>query len=365
MQNIDQLERDFQNDLSLIKSADDLEHLRIKYLGRNGIVNQSLKEIKEFSSSKRKELGKKVNALKNSIIRLIEKRQKELLVKAERKGYLDATLPGKAYPMGSLHIMTLAIEEICKIFEKIGFIQVSYPEVEWEYFAFEALNMPKNHPARDDFETFFIDVPPDKKYGRMVLTPHTSSGQAREMLRMKKTLPAGRQAPIRMINIAKCYRPNWDLTHAPMFYQFEGLCIDQGINITHLKGTVDYFAKEFFGPKREIRLRPNHFQFTEPSFEIDVTCGACDGTGFVTPSGSLRMASTEVEAKCRVCKSGWMELAGAGMVHPHVLRAGGINPDIYSGWAFGFGPERCFMMKTGLSDIRDLYSGDIRFLEQF
>ncbi len=158
-----------------------------------------------------------------------------------------------------------------------------------------------------------------------------------------------------MINIAKCYRLNWDTTHTPMFHQFEGLCVDRGINITHLKGTISYFAKEFFGENREIRLRPHHFQFTEPSFEVDVSCGVCLGKGTVNGT------------KCRICKSGWMELAGSGMVHPNVLKAGGIDPDVYTGWAFGFGPERCIMMKEGfkLNDMRVMYGGDIRFLEQF
>lgn len=166
--------------------------------------------------------------------------------------------------------------------------------------------------------------------------------------------------PIRMINIAKCYRLNWDTTHTPMFHQFEGLCVDKGINITHLKGTIEHFAKEFFGQSREVRLRPHHFQFTEPSFEVDVSCGVCLGKGF------LRQVRDK-EVKCRVCKSGWMELAGSGMVHPNVLKAGGIDPNIYTGWAFGFGPERCIMMKEGikLSDMRIMYANDIRFLEQF
>ena len=341
MPNIDQLIKVFQKELLSVKSNNDINQLKIKYLGRNGVINKLFKDINNVSSSHRKELGEKINELKTSMNRFIGNKRQVLVEKDERRNLIDITLPGKKYPKGSLHVITLATDEISRIFEKIGFIRISYPEVEWEYLAFEALNMPKNHPARDDFETFFIDAPESKKYGRMILTPHTSSGQIREMKRIKP--------PIRMINIGKCYRPNWDVTHTPMFYQFEGLCIDRDINITHLKGTVDYFAKEFFGPKRDIRLRPHHFQFTEPSFEIDVSCEVCNGKG----------------VGCRVCKSGWMELAGAGMVHPKVLKAGGINPDIYSGWAFGFGPERCFMMKTGLTDIRDFYSGDIRFLEQF
>jgi len=207
--------------------------------------------------------------------------------------------------------------------------------------------MPKGHPARDDFETFFIEAKEHQKFGKMILSPHTSSGQNREMQRVKP--------PIRMINIAKTYRPNWDATHTPMFHQFEGLCIDKDINITHLKGTIDYFVKEFFGKERTIRLRPAHFQFTEPSFEIDVSCGICLGKGEVGGK------------KCRVCKSGWLELAGAGMVHPNVFKMGGIDPKAYTGWAFGFGPERCMMMREEMKidDIRILYSGDIRFLEQF
>ncbi|MBI2053638.1 MAG: hypothetical protein HYT41_02750 [Candidatus Sungbacteria bacterium] len=182
----------------------------------------------------------------------------------------------------------------------------------------------------------------------MLLTPHTSSGQYREMKRLGKP-------PIRMINIAKCYRPNWDVSHTPMFHQFEGMVVDEGINITHLKGTIDYYAKQFFGEKREIRLRPFHFQFTEPSFEVDVTCGLCLGTGKIGAE------------KCRFCKAGWLELGGSGMIHPNVLREGGFDPEKYSGWAFGLGVERNFMMREGLEldDLRTVYSGDIRFLTQF
>ena len=245
--------------------------------------------------------------------------------------------------------MTYAIEEISNIFEKIGFIRMSYPEIEWEWFSFEALNMPKDHPARDDFETFYIQSPTNQKYGKMILTPHTSSGQPREMMRLGKP-------PIRMINIAKTYRPNWDASHVPMFHQFEGLCIDKRINITHLKGTIDFFAKEYFGQDRATRLRPFHFQFTEPSFEVDITCDICAGTGKVADG-----------TKCRLCKQGWLELGGTGMVHPTVMKAGGLDPNEFTGWAFGFGVERVMMMKpgVGLNNMRALYDGDIRVLEQF
>jgi len=336
----------YKTDIEKCQNLKQLEEIKIKYLGRNGLVNQMLSKIKEIPTEQKKEYGQKVNLLKKAIEQAIEKKTKAL-EKSQSTKFFDSTLPGKLYPKGSLHPLTYIIEEISNIFQKIGFVRVSYPEVEWEYFSFEALNMPKGHPARDDFETFFIDFPENQKYGKMVLSPHTSSGQNREMRRTKP--------PIRMINIAKTYRPNWDTTHTPMFHQFEGLCIDKDINITHLKGTIDYFVKQFFGKERTIRLRPAHFQFTEPSFEIDVSCGICGGKG-------------EIDGKkCRVCKSGWLELAGAGMVHPNVLRMGGIDPKQYSGWAFGFGPERCMMMREEMKidDIRILYSGDIRFLEQF
>ena len=336
---------DFKKEISETSSLQDLENLEIKYLGRNGIINDLLAKIKDIPPTEKKLYGQKVNRQKSEIEELI-KVKKAALSKKKPGGYFDSTLPGKIYPKGSLHIISYAIEDITKIFEKIGFIRVSYPEVDWEYAAFESLNMPKGHPARDDFETSYIDFPADPKLGKMVLTPHTSNGQNREMKRVKNP-------PIRMINISKCYRPNWDAIHTPMFYQFEGLCVDQDINITNLKGTLDYFAEKYFGKGTKTRLRPHHFQFTEPSFEVDVTCTVCKGTAKVG------------ENKCKVCKSGWLELGGTGMVHPAVLIEGAINPDKYSGWAFGFGIERVIMMKYGLDDIRNYYSGDIRFLEQF
>ncbi len=331
-------------DIEKIKKADTLEEinkLEIRYLGRNGEINKLLSEIKNIPNKEKREYGQKINGLKVSINQLIDTKKKELQNK-KSEVFFDKTLPGKIYPKGSLHIISNAIEEITKIFEKIGFIRVSYPEVDWEYGAFESLNMPSQHPARDDVETSFIDVSAHPTLGKMVLTPHTSNGQNREMRRVKTP-------PIRMINISKCYRPNWDATHTPMFYQFEGLCVDHDITIANLKGTLDYFAEKYFGKGTKTRLRPHHFQFTEPSFEVDITCNICGGKGL----------------GCKVCKSGWLELGGCGMVHPNVLKEGGINSDEFSGWAFGFGIERVIMMKYGLDDIRNYYSGDIRFLEQF
>jgi phenylalanyl-tRNA synthetase alpha chain len=348
MDQVHSLRKTFLSQISKVINLQQIDSLNIEYLGRNGKINELLQEIKNLQTENKKSFGTLVNNLKQEINVSLESKKKEILKQDNQSDFFDPTLPGKLYPKGTIHPTTIAIEEISRIFEKIGFIRMSYPEVEWEYFSFEVLNMPAEHPARDDFETAFIDAPKHAKYGKVVLTPHTSSGQVREMKRLGKP-------PIRMINIAKTYRPNLDSTHTPMFHQFEGLCVDKGINITHLKGTISYFSEEFFGEKREIRLRPFHFRFTEPSFEVDVTCGICLGKGEIKGK------------KCSVCKSGWLELGGAGMVHPNVLKAGGINPRIYSGWAFGFGPERCFMMKDEVkaTDLREFYNGDIRFLEQF
>lgn len=335
---VDNIKNEFNKDL---KNTINIESLEIKYLGRNGLINDLLKEIKNVPADKKKSYGQQINKLKQTIQQSIGEKLKQFKAKKSEQ-FFDKTLPGKIYPKGSLHIISNAIEEITKIYEKIGFIRVSYPEVDWEYGAFESLNMPSGHPARDDVETSFIDVPAHPTLGKMVLTPHTSNGQNREMRRVG--IP-----PIRMINISKCYRPNWDATHTPMFYQFEGLCVDHNITIANLKGTLDYFAEKYFGKGTKTRLRPHHFQFTEPSFEVDISCNVCGGKG----------------NRCKVCKSGWLELGGTGMVHPNVLKEGGISSDEFSGWAFGFGIERVIMMKYGLDDIRNYYSGDIRFLEQF
>lgn len=357
MSSIDQVRSQAESDLSSVASVKGLEELQVKYMGRNGLVNGLMQEIKNVPTDQKKQFGADLNALKKEIEQKLYDKKKELLKSAEETTSVDVTLPGTQYPKGSLHFTTYAIEEISKVFEKLGFIRMSYPEVEYEFFSFDALNMGADHPARDDFETFFIESDPHKQFGKMVLTPHTSSGQHREMKRLGKP-------PIRMINIAKTYRPNWDASHVPMFHQFEGMCVDENINITHLKGTIDHFAKEFFGPNREIRLRPFHFQFTEPSFEVDITCGVCEGTGYTL---GVSVNTPEVKTRCKICKQGWLELGGAGMIHPNVMRAGGFDPAKYTGFAFGWGVERTFAMKEGLKldDIRVLYSGDIRFLEQF
>ena len=338
---LDKIKQQFLEDLEKVTSAKNLAELEIKYLGRKqGALTAVLRGLKTLAEKERAAIGMLANQLKREIEGGLHSRKEKLGSNAGEK-FLDITAPGVAQPEGHLHLVTQAIREITEVFARIGFSRVSYPEVEWDYYAFEALNMPAEHPARDEWETFFVDAPIDKKWGRMVLTPHTSSGQVREL---EKGM-----LPIRMMNIAKCYRRQADASHVPMFHQFEGLMIDKNITVPNLKGVVDYFVKQFFGPERVTRLRPFHFQFTEPSFEIDVTCGVCGGRG------------------CRLCKEGWLELAGAGMVHPNVLKFGGIDPSKYSGWAFGWGVERTYLMKAGLSvpDIRLLYSNDLRFLKQF
>mgnify|MGYP001569509690 CR=1 FL=1 len=333
------------------KNIQELDAAQIKYLGRKGQLTDILKGLSEVDEAVRPKMGALANRIKSESEGEIESKRKELeekglsaIADAERE---DVTEPGIRPPEGHLHVVTHAINEITSIFEKIGFTRVRYPEVDWDWYAFEALNMPSDHPARDEWETFFMDAAPSKK-GKMVLTPHTSNGQIRELEKGK--------LPIRMINIAKSYRRQIDATHLPMFHQVEGLYVDRNVGITHLRGMLDYFAKEFFGHDRTVRLRPFHFRFTEPSFEIDVSCGVCGGTGI-----------NSEKQKCRVCKRGWVEIGGAGMVHPNVLKATGVDPKKWSGFAFGWGVERTYMMKQGLKldDIRTLYQNDSRFLKQF
>ncbi|MBI4990816.1 phenylalanine--tRNA ligase subunit alpha [Candidatus Gottesmanbacteria bacterium] len=347
-QELKKLREETDKRIEKIKDSAALNKLYLNLFGASGSFTKLLKTLKTLPAEKRPAVGKLANEIKKQIEDKFS-RQRSIIEKVKIDEWLDVTAPGLPPQIGHLHIVTQAISEISRIFERVGFTRVRYPEVEYEWYAFESLNMPANHPARDDFETFFLDTPSIPKMGQLVLSPHTSSGQVREMKRLKKP-------PIRMINIAKCYRPNWDISHTPMFHQFEGLVVDTGINITHLKGTMDYFAREFFGKDRKTRLRPFHFQFTEPSFEVDISCGVCLGKGKLTDGNN-----------CRFCKEGWLELGGSGMVHPNVLKMGNIDPVKYSGFAFGWGVERTYMMKSGtkLDDIRLLYSNDIRFLEQF
>ncbi len=343
--------------------------LSIKYLGKKGAFNELAKIIKDIEPTDRKQAGQLLNELKTYLESVISSQQ----TNQQKTEWVDLTIPGQQPSVGHMHPISQAMEEITRIFERIGFTRVRYPEVDWDWYVFESLNMPPDHPARDEWETFFVDVPdtskkvdydmsnPRKRHpdliggGKMVLTTHTSNGQVREMERLNS------QPPIRMINIARCYRRQQDATHTQMFHQFEGLVVDKGINIQHLKGTLDYFAQQFYGPGTKSRIRPFHFQFTEPSFEVDFSCHICGGTGKVIDKESGE------QVKCKFCKSGWHEVGGAGMVHPNVLKAGGIDPNEYTGFAFGWGVERTYTLKEGLNidDIRLLYSGDLKFLEQF
>ncbi|HLD24366.1 MAG TPA: phenylalanine--tRNA ligase subunit alpha [Patescibacteria group bacterium] len=331
--------------LSRIKKGEDIEQLRLEFMGSKSDLARLTKQISLVPKEERAKIGPVVSEVKKSIEAALAAQSSVVNRQSSDKEWIDVTAPGTRPPEGHLHIVTQAIMEITRIFERIGFTRVRHPEVDWDYYAFESLNMPKDHPARDEWETFFIENSKHEarnpKQKKIVLTPHTSNGQVREMEKGK--------LPIRMINIAKCYRRQIDVSHTPMFHQFEGMYIDKGVSIAHLKGVFDYFVKQFYGPDRTIRLRPFHFQFTEPSFEVDINCGICLGKG------------------CRLCKEGWLEMAGSGMVHPNVLRAGGVDPNIYSGFAFGWGVERAYMMKnnTKIDDIRLIYSNDIRFLQQF
>ncbi|MFA6981625.1 MAG: phenylalanine--tRNA ligase subunit alpha [Patescibacteria group bacterium] len=338
---LDEIQISALKEISEAADAEALETLRIKYLGKKGILADLTGSISSVPNHQKKEYGTKLNEIKETILGEFVQKGSMFAFGIPAISGLEKGLPGNPPKIGHLHVITQAIREIVDIFRPLGFTRTRYPEIEWEYFAFDALNMDRDHPARDEWETFFVDAPESKEYGKMVITPHTSSGQVREMLKG--------ELPIRMLNISRCGRRQVTVKHLPTFFQFEGLVVDEGINITHLKGVLNYFVKNFFGDNREIRLRPYDFRFTEPSFEVDISCDLCHGKG------------------CRFCKEGWVELGGAGMVHPNVLKSGGIDPEKYSGFAFGWGVERTYMMKAGtqIDDIRHIFANDIRFLEQF
>lgn len=338
---INEIKKEAEQEVSLVKSKEQLNAFEIKYLGRKSELLSLLKSIGSIDPSERPRIGQLGNQIKKEIETLIEK-IRQSLVESFDTSALDVTAPGKIHKAGHIHLTTKAIQEITEIFQRIGFYRVRYPEIEWDWYAFGGLNFSEDDPARDDWETYYIDKNPvHPKLGRRLFTPHTSSGQLREM--------DIRKPPIRMINISKTARRQASARHLTVFHQFEGLVIDEGINISHLKGVLDYFVKEFFGLNRTVRIRPYNFKFTEPSFEVDVTCGNCLGRG------------------CKLCKDGWVEIGGAGMVHPNVLKNGGIDPTTYSGFAFGWGIERNMIMKEGknIDDIRLVYQNDLRFLEQF
>jgi len=270
-ESIDNILKDFRQDLSSAKTPPKLESIRIKYVGKNGKVAKLFDEFSQLPIDQKKQLGQVINSLKKQIETELSSSSKKSDTETDSLDDFYKSLPGKLPQVGHLHIITQAIREITEIFKPLGFTRVRHPEIDWDYFAFETLNMPKTHPARDEWETFFIDAPENKKFGKLVVTPHTSNGQVREMLTGN--------LPIRMLNISRCGRRQEDLNHLTTFFQFEGLLVDKNISISHLKGVLDYFAKNFFGPDRVTRLRPYDFRFTEPSFEVDINCGLCQGSG--------------------------------------------------------------------------------------
>lgn len=337
--------------LRAVQAMPELEAWEIAVLGRKGELAGLLKGMGAVSAEDRPKVGVVANEVKTRLEAAFAAKKQDVQASFWRErlvaDHVDVTQPGRQPAIGHLHLMQQAIREVTAIFERAGFARARHPEIDGDFYAFEGLNMPKDHPARDEWETFFCDLPGNEELGKVVLTPHTSNAQVREL---KKGV-----FPIRMVNIGKCYRRQSDATHVPMFHQFEGLVVDRVASITHLLGILDYFVKAFFGPERKTRLRPFHFRFTEPSFEIDISCGVCNGVGKVDGE------------KCKMCKRGWVEMGGAGMVHPNVLRAGGVDPQEYQGFAFGWGVERTYLMKQGMNidDLRVIYKNDIRFLQQF
>ena len=327
--------------LKAIESADvpeKLNDVRVRFLGKKGELTAVLKGMKDVAPEERPKVGQLVNETRAAIEEVMEdtRRKMERAIREEKmkQEVIDVTLPSKKNMVGHLHPNTIALEEVEQIFVGMGYEVVEGPEVEYDLYNFEKLNIPADHPAKDEQDTFYINKD-------IVLRTQTSPVQARVMEQGK--------LPIRMIAPGRVFRSDEvDATHSPSFHQVEGLVIDKNISFADLKGTLEVFAKELFGPETRTKFRPHHFPFTEPSAEVDVTCFKCGGKG------------------CRFCKgSGWIEILGCGMVHPHVLEMCGIDPEEYSGFAFGMGLERIALLKYEIDDMRLLYENDIRFLKQF
>ena len=319
-------------------TADKLNELRVSVLGKKGELTDLLKSMRDVAPEERPRIGQMVNEARSEIEKLLEERKtkieravREAKMKAE---VIDVTLPAKKAELGHRHPDTIVLEEVERIFVGMGYEVVEGPEVEKDYYNFEALNIPADHPAKDEQDTFYIT-------GDILLRTQTSGVQVHEMEKGK--------LPIRMIAPGRVFRSDEvDATHSPCFHQIEGLVIDRNITFADLKGTLAVFARELFGEETKVKFRPHHFPFTEPSAEMDVTCFKCGGKG------------------CRFCKgSGWIEILGCGMVHPHVLEMSGIDPEEYTGFAFGAGLERITLLKYEIDDMRLLYENDIRFLKQF
>lgn len=326
-----------------IKDAADLKELnqvRVAYLGKKGPITEVLRGMGKLSAEERPKMGALANMVRETIAKAIENKHEELEQEAVRKKLesetIDITLPGRPVKMGSRHPLTKIIEEVEDLFIGMGYKVAEGPEVELDYYNFEAMNFPKGHPARDMQDSFYISE-------EIMLRTHTSPVQTRTMEKHKG------KGPVKIICPGKVYRrDDDDATHSHQFMQIEGLVVDENITMGDLKGTLEVFAKKMFGEDREIRLRPSFFPFTEPSVEMDISCKMCQGDG------------------CRVCKqTGWIEILGAGMVHPNVLEMAGFDSKKYTGFAFGMGPDRIAILKYGIDDIRHFYTNDIRFLKQF
>ena len=325
-------------DLNAAESQQALEALRVQYLGKKGEVTAILKKMGGLSPEERPVIGQLANEVRAFIEGELVKRASELkqaeLEKRLQAEKIDVTMPGKRHELGTQHPLSAVLEEIKEIFIGMGFDIVEGPEVEYDYYNFEALNIPKDHPARDTQDTFYIN-------DNIVLRTQTSPVQVRVMEKQKP--------PIRVISPGRVYRSDaLDATHSPLFHQIEGLVVDKGISFADLKGTLETFIKRLYGEDSVVRFRPHHFPFTEPSAEVDVQCFNCHGEG------------------CRLCKGeGWIEILGCGMVHPKVLSNCGIDPEVYSGFALGMGLERVVMRRYAIDDIRMFYENDVRFLKQF
>lgn len=333
------------NEIESTKTADQLYQIQVKYLGRKGELTILMHGLKDLPAAEKPAMGKLFNEIKVWLENTFEQRKNAL--RAEEinqklnEAWVDITAPGTEFKIGHIHPISQVQYEVEQIFSDMGFSVMDGPEVESEYYNFEGLNIPPHHPARDMQDTFFIKQAPDKKHGKLVLRTHTSPVQVRTMEKYG--------APLRIIVPGRVFRNEaTDARHEHTFNQVEGLLVDKNISLAHLKGIMQEFLTRLFGREMKVRFRPGYFPFVEPGLELDMSCLLCGESG------------------CRVCKhTGWLEFMGAGMVHPNVLKAGGIDSKIYQGWAFGFGLTRLAMMRYGIDDIRLLSSGDLRFLEQF
>lgn len=336
---LEALKKQALEELTKVDSLDLLKDLKVKYLGKKGPMTEILRGMGKLAAEERPKIGQIVNDIKTELQKVVEEKTKLLEQKALEfklaNEKVDITLPGRHPHEGHLHPVTLTLREMKKIFMRMGFDVMEGPEIENDYYNFEALNLPQDHPARDMQDTFYIT-------NEFLLRTQTSPIQARTMQSLEPN------TPIRMIAPGTVYRCDYDATHSPMFHQVEGLVVDKNISLADLKGTLELFLKEIFGSSVKVRLRPSYFPFTEPSVEVDISCVICGGKG------------------CRVCKnSGWLEILGSGMVHPNVLRMSGYDPNKMTGFAFGMGVERIAMLKYGIDDLRLFFENDLRFVRQF